>query len=498
VRLARLLIPLCVVLSWALLVHDAMRPVGALPLLGAQLGLIALAVSAAFFPHWQVFGPAFSRGPRDRNEVALTFDDGPHPRWTRVVLDALDAAGHRATFFLIGERVAQHPELAREIVSRGHQVALHGHDHRWQVLFWPRRIARDFALGLQAVRDACGRLPRCYRPPIGLAGPATLTAVADWGFTLVGWTLRPYDGRGGTAGALRERLHSVGPGDVVLLHDAPTSRPESEPPLAVEVLPDLLLDLKARGLRSVPIATMLGVDPWLVEDPAPMRRPVPARRHPIEWFVGLTLLALLLAAIRPAAAASPALPPSLVQAARALGTHEAVEARFEHRKTSILFAQPLLRTGTLSLRRSDGRLVWAYDDGLAFLMAGGRFYPAGKTKEEAGKDGAQGWSLPGGPEWTSILEALLRLDTAVLERHFDGVEQGAGRWKLEAREEKLRGLFGTVVLDIGGSPQVLRQVRIEEGTGDVTELVFTQTNVAATIPKERFWTPEERSRGKEP
>ena len=501
VRTARFFLPLAVLACWALLLHDQVRPQGALFLIGAQFALLTLCGASAFFPHWQVFGPAFSRGPVDRPEIALTFDDGPHPVWTPRLIDALDREGHRATFFLIGERAERHPELVRQIVASGHQVALHGHDHRWQVLFWPRAIREDFARGLGALREACGRIPRCYRPPIGLAGPATLEAVSAWGLTLVAWTLRPYDAKATSAQVLRARLRKIQPGDIVLLHDAPTVRPEAETPIALEVLPQVLSDLKERGLRSVTVATMLGQDPWLTEDTLPKKELVPARRHPVEWAVAVTLIALLLAAVRPAFAAPVApvtLPRSLVAAASELGRHATVEARFEHRKTSMLFAQPVLRTGTLSLRRLDGRLVWAYDDGLAFLMAGGRFFPAGKTKEEVGSEGALGWSLPGGARWTSILEALLRLDTSVLDPHFAGREAGAGKWELTAKEEDLRGLFGKVTLEIGGSPMVLRSVTMEEGTGDVTTLVFTATTVDAPIPKERFWTPEERSRGQGP
>src|SRR4051794_30497856 len=72
--------------------------------------------------------------------IALTFDDGPHPEGTPAVLDALDRAGARATFFLVGERVERAPHVAREIVARGHAVAIHGYRHRSLMRLGPRAI----------------------------------------------------------------------------------------------------------------------------------------------------------------------------------------------------------------------------------------------------------------------------------------------------------------------------------------------------------------------
>src|SRR3954451_16799348 len=76
-------------------------------------------------------------------EVALTFDDGPHPEGTVAVLEALDAAAARATFFLVGEQVERRPRLAAEIVAAGHGVALHGYRHRNQLCLTPAQVESD-------------------------------------------------------------------------------------------------------------------------------------------------------------------------------------------------------------------------------------------------------------------------------------------------------------------------------------------------------------------
>src|SRR3954468_11212559 len=100
---------------------------------------------------WRKF-PALERVPAG---VAVTFDDGPDPDSTPAVLDALDAAGIKATFFMVGEQVMQHRALAREVVDRGHVAGLHGFEHR-EHDDMGRAAGDDLARGLGALEVACG------------------------------------------------------------------------------------------------------------------------------------------------------------------------------------------------------------------------------------------------------------------------------------------------------------------------------------------------------
>src|SRR3982074_2745692 len=108
--------------------------------------------------------PALERVP---SGVALTFDDGPDPDATPDVLDALDAAGVRATFFVVGEQLMRHHALAREALARGHELGLHCFDHaHYDTL--PGGTARDdVARALGTFEAAVGRRPRFFRPPYG-------------------------------------------------------------------------------------------------------------------------------------------------------------------------------------------------------------------------------------------------------------------------------------------------------------------------------------------
>ncbi|HET6449510.1 MAG TPA: polysaccharide deacetylase family protein, partial [Conexibacter sp.] len=120
--------------------------------------------------------------------VALTFDDGPHPRGTPAVLDALAAVGAHATFFLVGEQVQRAPTLAAEIVAAGHAVALHGGTHRVQLRLTPRELVDDLDRGHATHAETTGRAPRHYRPPFGIFSPAGLALARQRGWAPLLWS----------------------------------------------------------------------------------------------------------------------------------------------------------------------------------------------------------------------------------------------------------------------------------------------------------------------
>jgi peptidoglycan/xylan/chitin deacetylase (PgdA/CDA1 family) len=113
------------------------------------------------------FLPALAAQGRP-DHVALTFDDGPDPVSTPRFLDLLDELGVRATFFVLGSRVARHPRVAAETAARGHEVAVHGWAHRRQWLPGPARDAQDLRSARDLVTQVCGNTPAWFRPPFGV------------------------------------------------------------------------------------------------------------------------------------------------------------------------------------------------------------------------------------------------------------------------------------------------------------------------------------------
>ena len=154
--------------------------------------------------------------------VALTFDDGPDPASTPQVLDGLDELGVRATFFVLGPRLTEHPELGRRIADAGHELAVHGWTHRRHLLRSPGDIRADLRRCADAIESVTGGRPRFWRPPNGIPTGAGLLAACQLGLRPVLWTADGLDWRrDATAESIRDRIVGrLGPGGVVLLHDS--------------------------------------------------------------------------------------------------------------------------------------------------------------------------------------------------------------------------------------------------------------------------------------
>jgi peptidoglycan/xylan/chitin deacetylase (PgdA/CDA1 family) len=222
---------------------------------GLAANHLGLAV-AGCLPRSTLLGPNLVRLPdaaAQRAEVALTFDDGPDPEATPRVLDALDAAGLRASFFLVGERAARHPALAREIVRRGHAVENHSHRHSTAFPWYgPARARREIAAAQAAIADAAGVAPVFFRAPFGIRNPLLDPALARLGLRLVSWTRRGFDTVARDSQSVVERLvGGLAAGDILLLHDGVAVRPRTGGVHAAAVLPALGARCAALGLKSV-------------------------------------------------------------------------------------------------------------------------------------------------------------------------------------------------------------------------------------------------------
>lgn len=215
--------------------------------------------TAGMWPRSRLLGSNLTRLPPEaaaRGEVALTFDDGPDPLVTPQVLAQLDAAGARATFFCVGDQLRRHPDLARDIVRRGHHIENHTdtHPNLFAAMGW-RRMAQQVAGGQAAVEAATGRAPRFFRAVAGLRNPWLDPILARQGLRLAAWTRRGYDTRTGDAEAVYQRLtRGLAAGDVLLMHDGHAARTPSGQPVVLAVLPRVLAALQAQGLRCVPLA----------------------------------------------------------------------------------------------------------------------------------------------------------------------------------------------------------------------------------------------------
>jgi len=190
--------------------------------LSAVIAALSVAASGAPADRYPP-GSVVYRVPVAERVVALTFDDGPRPPFTDAILDVLRDQGIVATFFLVGQNVERHPEVARRIVREGHAVGNHGWAHRALDELSTSGAHEEIGRGARAIRQATGVQPSILRPPFGafdgrIRGGRGVAA--DHGQTLVMWSVETRDWatrspRAVAVGTLRQ----VEPGAVVLLHD---------------------------------------------------------------------------------------------------------------------------------------------------------------------------------------------------------------------------------------------------------------------------------------
>ena len=221
---------------------------------GAGLGAAAIAYAApALAPVVPAIGTALPVVLRQEGEeVALTFDDGPHPQGTPAVLETLREHDALATFFLAGEQVERRPQLVAEIVAAGHRVELHCHRHRNQLRLSPRQLLTDADRAKAAIEEAGGQEVRDYRPPFGIFSAAGLRAVRGRGWRPVLWSRwgRDWTRRATPGSITRKTTAGVRAGDILLLHDADYYSAPGSWVRTAAALPMILEELEELGLKS--------------------------------------------------------------------------------------------------------------------------------------------------------------------------------------------------------------------------------------------------------
>ena len=201
--------------------------------------------------------------------VALTFDDGPDPRWTPRILDILRRYHARATFFVIGSQSAQHPELLRRMYTEGHEVANHTYTHPADLEHAPAwRFSFELSMTQRVIEAATGHSATLFRYPYSdsLSDPGqedqSLFEVARRGYQVVGSGVDTVDWTRPSPTMITSRALAEPDGLPVLLHDGGGDRSQT-----VAALPGILAGLQARGLQALPVGEAIGESPTAAMPP---------------------------------------------------------------------------------------------------------------------------------------------------------------------------------------------------------------------------------------
>jgi len=225
-------------------------------------GLAAVAVAAQSLPvgatslralRVRAFPRLAGLGRRDH--VALTFDDGPDPASTPAFLEALAGLGWHATFFMLGSMVRKAPGLAAEVAAAGHEVAVHGDEHRSQLWRTPGAVAADLDRARHEVAGATGSAPRWFRPPYGVLTLGGVQAARGAGLSPVLWTAwgRDWRAEATPATVAGDVARDLGPGATVLLHDSDCTSAPGAWRSALGALPRLAEVFAWHGLDVGPL-----------------------------------------------------------------------------------------------------------------------------------------------------------------------------------------------------------------------------------------------------
>jgi peptidoglycan/xylan/chitin deacetylase (PgdA/CDA1 family) len=202
--------------------------------------------------------------------VAFTFDDGPGPRWTPMVLDTLAEAGVPATFFMVGRGLREHAGLVRDRLGQ-HEVGNHSWSHDDLATLDLAGVTTELSRTHEVIADVTGRAPTLLRPPYGHLGGSTLLAADAMGYDIVLWSqqMRERTYAADPAAQIRAIVEATRPGDIILAHDVGPDRRL----VAVRGLAAMIEGLRGRGFRFMTVSELVAARAGAA---GPMTRPARA------------------------------------------------------------------------------------------------------------------------------------------------------------------------------------------------------------------------------
>ena len=236
-----------------------------LPILAT--GSVAMAAAGLYYATFAVrsqwLGCTYWRGRKDRNAVALTFDDGPSPD-TEQILDVLGAHEASATFFMVGREVESFPGIAQRVFAEGHEVGNHSYSHSSYLFQRASETDAQIRRTQSVISETIGVRPRMVRPPYGVRTLAYFSATRALDLQTVQWDVAGFDWKRISPGQIADNvLRKARPGSIILLHDGDSAKKQDRKN-TVEALPLIIKGLKELDLTIAPLWQLL---PEKIYDP---------------------------------------------------------------------------------------------------------------------------------------------------------------------------------------------------------------------------------------
>lgn len=208
--------------------------------------------------YYEARGEAVWDVPMERKVVALTFDDGPDPRQTTEILDLLKQYQAKATFFVVGEKAALHPELLQRERAEGHEIANHTYSHMY---FNPNvsqsKLQQEIIKTQETITEHTGQVPHLFRPPGGVFNERLIRIAKENGYLVVLWSWHQdtKDWRSpGVQFIVQKVLKNICGGDIILFHDWVEGPKHSQ---TAEALKTILPTLRERGYSFVTVSELV-------------------------------------------------------------------------------------------------------------------------------------------------------------------------------------------------------------------------------------------------
>jgi peptidoglycan/xylan/chitin deacetylase (PgdA/CDA1 family) len=219
--------------------------------IGILLLFVLILIYGVYQIQWNYFVKAINRGKPIG--ISLTFDDGPDETYTIQIATMLHQHQISATFFVIGNKAEQHPELLKQLVELGHHIGNHSYSHAYVLpSYSTKKLTADLAHCAHIIHQTIGKKPLLFRPPFGVTTPRYHRAVNKLNLQTIGWSLRSYDT---TIKAADDLFHHITPkikhGDIVLLHDTQE--------VTLHMLPKLINYCKSNGIKIVSLQELTTV-----------------------------------------------------------------------------------------------------------------------------------------------------------------------------------------------------------------------------------------------